>query len=250
LVKTQGVGEGGLLESLQKLASEDLPQSLAWEEKLRGGRHPMRPILGKRPTGDECVEMEGGLQGLLPGMEDHDSAELAAQMLTAKLEKRGTGGAQEQAEQEPFVAKEQRMEGVREGENGVNVGSWQEFRPPGRPPVGLGDGLTLGTVPVATRVGGVAFEAALRTRLGVAPELRRATGHDGFHHFGLCGRDWMRVPRARAVEATNVGNCPRRRLGWRGRSIRMDTAPPNSHRLTPRPRREWPRESTRSRGDC
>jgi hypothetical protein len=106
LVKTQGVGEGGLLESLQKLASEDLPQSLDWEEKLRVGRHPVRPILGKRPTGDECVEMEVGLQRLIPGMEDHDHAELTAPILTATLEKRVTGGAKEQAEQEPFVAKD------------------------------------------------------------------------------------------------------------------------------------------------
>jgi hypothetical protein len=50
------------------------------------GWHPARPVLGERPTGHERVEMEVGLQHLIPGMEDHDGAELAAQVLTAKLE--------------------------------------------------------------------------------------------------------------------------------------------------------------------
>jgi hypothetical protein len=186
LVQAQSVGECGLLAGLQKLAPEDLPQSLNREEKLRVGWHPARPILGERPTGHQRVEMEVGLQHLIPGMEDHDGTELAAQVLTAKLEEGITSGAKEQAEQEPFVAQDEGIERVRKGENGVKVGSWQKFRPPSRHPIGLRDGLTLGTVTVATRVVGVAFEAALRTLLRVAPELRCATGHDGFHHFGLC----------------------------------------------------------------
>jgi hypothetical protein len=106
--------------------------------------------------------------------------------VTAKLEEGITSGAKEQAEQEPFVAQDEGIERVRQGENGVKVGGWQKFRPPGRYPVGFGDRLTLGTVTVTARVVGIAFEAALRALLRVAPEVRRATGHDGVHHFGLC----------------------------------------------------------------
>src|SRR5215471_1757978 len=124
------------------------------------------------------------------------------------------------------------------------IGGRQEFRPPCRHPIGLGDGLTLGTVTVATRVVRVAFEAALRTLLRVAPELRRATGHDCFDHFSLCRRDRMRVLIALAVEAKNVGDFPRRRLRWRGHEVWMDTGPHNGHWFTPRRRRDWRREST------
>ena len=114
LVKAQGLVESRLLEGPQQLAPEDLAQGLDREEKLRVGRHPARPVIGERTTGHQSVEMEVGLQHLIPGMEDHDGAELAAQVLTAKLEESFTGGAKEQAEQETFVAKDQRIE-VREG---------------------------------------------------------------------------------------------------------------------------------------
>jgi hypothetical protein len=186
LVEAQRLGACGLLEGLQKLAPEDLAQGFDWEEKLRMGRHPVRPVLGERPTGDKCVEMEVRLQQLIPGMEDHDGTELTAQVLPAKLEERGTGGAKEQAKQEPFIAQDQRIEGMREGQDRVKVGRRQEFRTPGRYPVGFGDRLTLRAVTVTARVVGIALEAALRTLLRVAPELRRATGHDGVHHFDVC----------------------------------------------------------------
>src|SRR4029453_15600361 len=111
LVQVQGLGERGLLEGLQELSPEDLAQGLDREEKLRVGRFPARPVVAERSPGHERVEVEVGLQHLIPGMEDHDGAELAAQVLTAKLEERVTGGAKEQAEQEPFVAKDQRIQG-------------------------------------------------------------------------------------------------------------------------------------------
>jgi hypothetical protein len=122
LVPAQRLGARGLLAGLQQLAPEDLAQGFDWEEKLRVGWPPACLILGERPTGDECVEMEVGLQQLIPGMEDHDGTELAAHVLPAKLEERVTGGAKEQAQPEPFIAKDQGIEGVREGENGVQVG--------------------------------------------------------------------------------------------------------------------------------
>ena len=242
LIEAQGLSKRGLLAGFQKLAPEDLPQGLDREEKLRVGWYPARPILGERSAGHERVEMEVGLEPLIPGMEDHGSAELATQVLPTKLEKCGTGGTKEQAKQEPFIAQHQRIEGVWEGKHRVKVGGWQEFRPSGCHPVSLRDGLTLGTVPVATRVVRVAFEAALRTLLGVAPKLCRATGYERFHDFGLGCRDGLRVPITLAVEAKNVGDFPRSWLGWRGGSIRMDTAPYSGHPLTPWGAGRW--EST------
>ena len=126
LVKAQGLVESRLLEGPQQLARKTLPK----REGRKLGRRPARPVIGERTTGHQSVEMEVGLQHLIPGMEDHDGAELAAQVLTAKLEESFTGGAKEQAEQETFVAKDQRIKFVREGQNGVKVGDRQEFHTP------------------------------------------------------------------------------------------------------------------------
>jgi hypothetical protein len=169
LIEAQGLSKRGRLAGFQQLAPEDLPQGLDREEKLRVGWYPARPLLGERPAGHERVEMEVGLEPLIPGMEDHGGAELAAQVLPTTLETRGPGGTKEPAQQEPFVTQKQGIEGVGEGQHRVKVGGRQECCPPGCYPVGFRDGLTRGTVPVATRVVGVAFEAALRTLLGVPP---------------------------------------------------------------------------------
>ena len=48
-----------------------------------------------------------GLQELIPGMEDHDGAELATQAALAKVEQGLTGTLKEQAEQEPFIGQHQ-----------------------------------------------------------------------------------------------------------------------------------------------
>ena len=98
LIEAQGLSERRLLAGFQKLAPEDLPQGLDREEKLRVGWDPARPILGERPAGHERVEMEVGLEPLIPGMENHGGTELAAQVLPTKLEQCGTGGTKEQAE--------------------------------------------------------------------------------------------------------------------------------------------------------
>src|SRR5688572_4679781 len=196
------------------------------------------------------MKMEVGLQDLMPGMQDHDDTELAAQVVAAKLKEGIAGGAKQQAEQEAFVAKDQRVELVWQGHHGVEVGGGQKLRPPCLDPVGLGYGLTLGTVTIAARVVGVAFKAALWTLLGVATQLSRATGHDGVDHLVLCRRNRVGLPIAVAVEAKNVGNFPLGRLGCRGRVVRVDTAPHNRHPLTPLQERDWPRESRVSPGGC
>lgn len=118
-------------------------------------------------------------------MQDHDSTELAAQVVAAKLKEGVTGGLKQQTQQKAFVAKDQRVEFVRQGHHRVEVGCGQKISLPCFDPVGLGYGLALGTVTVATRVVGVAFETALWTLLGVATQLSRAAGHDGVDHLVL-----------------------------------------------------------------
>ena len=74
-------------------------------------------------------------------MQDHDGAELAAQVVAAKLKAGVTGGLKQQTQQKAFVAKDQRVEFVRQGHHRVEVGCRQKISLPCFDPVGLGYGL-------------------------------------------------------------------------------------------------------------
>ena len=148
------------------------------------------------------------LQHLIPGVQDHDGAHLATEVLTAKLEQGLTRSPKQQTQQETFIPQDQGVELVWQGQHGVKVGSRQEFRPPSFDPPGLGHGLTLGTVAIATRVVRVAFEAALGALLRMATELVWAAGNDGLHHVILSDRDTMCLPVGVPIEAEDVSNFP------------------------------------------
>ena len=55
------------------------------------GGYPAAPVIRQGASGDQAVHMEVGVEELVPRMEDHDAAQLAAQILPAKLQQRLTG---------------------------------------------------------------------------------------------------------------------------------------------------------------
>jgi hypothetical protein len=55
------------------------------------GRHPAGAVIRQGASWDQTVHMEVGVEELIPRMEDHDAAQLAAQILPAKLQQRLTG---------------------------------------------------------------------------------------------------------------------------------------------------------------
>ena len=86
------------------------------------GGHPTRAVLGQGPSGHQAVEVDVGLEGLIPGMQEHGRTELAAQVLLATLEERLTDGAAQQGEQETFGVQDEGIEGVRHGKHGGDIG--------------------------------------------------------------------------------------------------------------------------------
>jgi hypothetical protein len=112
-------------------------------------------------------------------MEDHDATQLAAEVVPTALEQRLTGGCKQEAEKQSFIAQDERVEAVRQGKDGVKVRDREQFGLAISYPLGFGEALALGTVPIAARVVGIALEAALRTLLDVSTKLGRATGGDG-----------------------------------------------------------------------
>jgi hypothetical protein len=56
--------------------------------------------------------MEVGVEELVPRLEDHDAAQLAAEVLSTALEQRLTGGRKQQAQEQPLIAQDECIEGM------------------------------------------------------------------------------------------------------------------------------------------
>jgi len=123
--------------------------------------------------------MEMRVETLIPRMQDHNAAELPAEVVVAELEQRLARGGEQARNELPFIAEEEGVEVVREGKHGVKVWHGEEFGLTGFDPLGRGEALTLRTMPIAAGVVDRALEAALETLLAVATQLGRATGRDG-----------------------------------------------------------------------
>ena len=169
---------------------------------MRG--HPAGAVIGQGTSWDQTVHMEVRVEELVPGMEDHDATQLAAEVVPTELEQRLTSGCKQEAEKQPFCAQDERVEGVRQGKDGVKVWHREEVGLAVCHPLRFGEALTLRTVPIATGVVGVALEAALRALLHMPAKLRRATGGDGLQDPLLARGDRMGLPIAGAIE---VGRC-------------------------------------------
>ncbi len=149
-----------------------------------------------------------GLERLVPGVQEQDGAELAAQVVVAKLEQRLAGSAQQQGEKRAFVAEDQRVEGMGQGKDAVEIGHLKEVGLSVCEPLLLAEALALGAVAVATRVVGIALEAALGALFGVSPELRRTTGHEVVQDLVVGWRHWGRRAVGLTIEAQDVGDFP------------------------------------------
>jgi hypothetical protein len=127
------------------------------------------------------MHVEMGVERLIPGVQEQEAPELASQVVGAKLQKALAGGPQQQGEQRAFVAQDKCVEFMGEGKDAVEIRHLKEFGLSVFKPLGLGERLALGTVAIATRVGGIALAATLLALFGVSPEFRRPTDHDVMH---------------------------------------------------------------------
>src|SRR5687767_2543623 len=141
-------------------------------------------------------------------MEDHDATQLAAEVVLTELEQRLTGSPKQEAEEQPFIAQDERVEGMRQCKDGVKVRDREKVGLAIGYPLGFGEALALGTVPIAARVVGVALEAALRALLHVPAKLGRATGRNGLQDPLLARGDRMGLPIAVAIQPDDVGHFP------------------------------------------
>ena len=137
------------------------------------------------------------VQGLAPGMQDREEADVGAEMPRIACHgQEGVGHGLKQARIEGTrVLQHQRAEGMREREHHMEVGDVEELRFAGGKPRRLRAALALGAMPIATGViGNLGVVTVVALRL-VASEGCRPAGRNGPQDPPLLGGDGRAIAR-------------------------------------------------------
>src|SRR5712691_5211323 len=203
----QGAAREGALQPRQIAAAEDLRQGADGEEEVGPRGNPPCPIPRQRAPGDDAVDVDVLRERLAPRVEDGGDAEVAAEMtrVAAEARERGGRGLEQESVDQPGMALGEGVEGVREGEDDVEVRNREHLAAArGEPALG-GHALAFRAVTVATRVVADAFRAAGRADGAVATERRRAAVSDGAQGAALSAAQRVGVLIRRAMGADDVG---------------------------------------------
>jgi len=115
------------VKGLEELGAEDGAQRLDWEEEAWMRRNPLGAVGYQGPTGDQAMDMEVGIEELIPRVQEHRRGHLATEMLAPALQERLAGRLKQERQQGPFVAQDERVEGMGEGKHRVKIRHGQEF---------------------------------------------------------------------------------------------------------------------------
>src|SRR4029434_3581859 len=192
-----------------ELAAKDGAQGPHREEEAGISLDPALPVGGQRASRDDAVDMEVRPQGLIPGVQHHSAPDLPAEVAVSKLHERLTRRVEQEGQQRSFVREDEGIEGVGHGKDQVEIGHRQQLGFAILDPLGLGKGLTLGTVTITTGIIGVPLASTGGTVFGVPPELRRSAGLDSVHHLLLRGRHGVGTAVGLPIEAEDIGDFPR-----------------------------------------
>src|ERR1700722_825803 len=133
-----------LLQTVEELAAEDAAQGADGKQETRMGCTPALPVAGQSAARDQAMDVEVSLELLVPGVQDHGDARLAAEMVAAELEQGLGGGLEEQVQQDALivlVTQDQGIELMRQREDVVEIGDGEQFRPACFEPLRLDQGL-------------------------------------------------------------------------------------------------------------
>ena len=188
---SQHQGLPAVVEGSEELPAEDRAQGMHGKQETRLGGHPACALVGQGTAWYQRVHVEMGIERLIPGVQEQQAAELAAQVVVAKLQEWLAGGSKQQGEKGAFVGEDEGGEVMREGKDAVEIRDLTEVDLSILAPLVLAEGLALGAVAIATRVVGRALEAILPTLFSASPEFSGATDQDVVH--ALLMRWWHGV---------------------------------------------------------
>jgi hypothetical protein len=180
-----------LAEPGQQEAPEHPTEHAHRQEEGGAARQPLGALWRQPAAGDHTVEMGMMMQGVAPGMQDREEAQVGAEMpRIAGDREEGFGHGLQQARLERArVLQPDRAEGMREREDHMEGGDVEECRCTGGQPRRVGAPLALGAMPVATGVLGPLGVVTVVALHLVASEGRRPAGRDGPQGPPLLGGD-------------------------------------------------------------
>jgi hypothetical protein len=213
----EGAGEAelavreGAPERVEVLGAEDGGESADGEEEPGRRGDPAGAIGGQGAPGDDAMQVEVLGEILSPGVQDRRAAEVAAEMAGIAGEGgEGVGdGVEEQGVERTGIALGERVEGVRQGKDQMEVLDGQQFGAAGVEPPFLGERLALGTVTVAAGVVADLDGAAGVARVAMSTEGGGAARLDGLHGAALSASQRMSLPIGRSVGAEDIGELHR-----------------------------------------
>jgi hypothetical protein len=152
------------------------------------------------------------LQGLSPGMQNAEEADLSTEMLGigSHLEQCGGAGFKQQGEENLLVLPDQGDQGVRDTEDEVIVADRQQFLLSGTQPLLPSVGLALWTVAIPTRVVGDGLIAATDTLITMAAQSRCPAADDGIEDLDLSPGQGLPIafPEPASCQANHIGHLP------------------------------------------
>jgi len=157
------------------------------------------------------------LQGLSPGVQDAEEADLGTEMFRIRghFQQSGRRGLEQEREQNLLVLPHQGNEQVRHAEDEMKIVYRQQLLLPLGEPLLTSVGLALWTMPISAGVVGDASDiSAAGTVIEVATQGGRTATGDGQEHFDLRpsqGRS-IAFPEPTVSDADDVGHLP----GWPG----------------------------------
>ena len=213
-----GAGGAKMGQRLAALPAQDRAQGSPRTQEAGIGRHPARPVGSECASRQEAMDMAMRPQGLIPGMEDHGTPELPAEVAPPTLHARLTRRVDQQGQQRSLVHEDEGVEVVWHGKHQVAIRHRQPRGLAVRNPLDLGQRLTRGAVTMATGMRRVPLEPTAGTVFGVPSALRRPADLDVVPHLLLHGWYGMVTAGRLPVEADEIGDCPRwsagRTPGW------------------------------------
>ena len=186
-VKCKLLPAKGALEAGYELAAKNPAQNSDRQKESRRRSNPLLPVSRQAAARHNAVNVGMPLQGLSPGVQDTQEADLGSEMLgiDRDLEKRFRAGLEEEPEEDLFVLPDHRNQRMRHAENQMVVIHGQQFPLPRRQPLLTDVGLTFRTVTISAGVVGDGLISAVGALIPMAAERRRPAAQNSIEHLHL-----------------------------------------------------------------
>ncbi len=172
--------------------------------------HPAAVIGREASRRNDAVDMRMGKEVLGPGVENAEDPDLRAEVLRIRrdFQEGGGRGSEQEVVKLAGIVERQQVEFVRKREDDVEVSSGQQLLFPCGKPALARLGLTLGAVPVTTRIIRDGLKSALGAGIEMPPERGGAAVRNGSESLELLEIQARSIPvkKTLALHAEDFGH--------------------------------------------